>query len=838
MVDGVAATPRLERSEVGPSNIEGILVVDWLGPEDVRLASLEIRQGSCTRKRSAFGAKKIKSDWDGTSWDTGWLEDGFVLKWIVLSGAAQMAEVQVELEGAHWYGGGHLMTQHWPLERAMWEVGPYLPFDNGPNGINTLIHPVWLNSRGLAVVAQEDTPYLHVGFNAPQTRRERQWAVGVQNALQPLLPKADDGSGDGLLRLQRRSSYQDPQMQHPLAHFGGSPIERFFGVDKIPSDEEVAKFARLVSEHLLKVRPFRDIIIGLRGGKATDIPYEQLELERNIQGLLQELVDSTGRAAEGLEQRVREAAAAMEELLDLSIYRAPLPARAFNRGRDDAAVLGELLTDHIQDSLRSALPAAPGTVRGSTPAWASSRTPRYLSVQVCLAAYEHVRAASEAVLRTLPTPLRAPPAALWKRPIWTTWARYKADVDQRICERFALEILDAGFEPGVLEIDDRWQECYGDAHFDPTKFPDSAGMVRRLHDQGFQVTVWVMPFLEAKSEAYREARELGFLIRQSAAPDSEPAMVQTWLQPRVAVLDVTNPNAVDWFADRLRSLQNDVGLDGFKFDAGEPCFLPFGCHTHRPLRHPAEFTHLYITRLASQFPFGEMRSGYLTQHVPMFTRMGDKFSSFGLENGLASLIPTLLTSGLLGYPFVLPDMVGGNAYFLDLPTKELVVRWAQANALMPAIQFSIAPWNLRDGAWWLARLLDWFLHPFRDTDAEAKETLNCVLEAMKLRNGLREIILPLMGQAALTLEPVCRPLWWASPEDPNTFTIADEFLLGDSILVAPQLQDGARQRDVYLPRGCWRRLDAAGAGVAESGPRWLRGVATELDTVLVFELVP
>ena len=52
----------------------------------------------------------------------------------------------------------------------------------------------------------------------------------------------------------------------------------------------------------------------------------------------------------------------------------------------------------------------------------------------------------------------------------------------------------------------------------------------------------------------------------------------------------------------------------------------------------------------------------------------------------------LILIGLLGYPFVLPDMIGGNAYN-GTPDGELFVRWAQSNALMPNVQFSILPWN-------------------------------------------------------------------------------------------------------------------------------------------------
>ena len=72
-----------------------------------------------------------------------------------------MAEFKVDVDVAgDWFGGGHLMKQHWPLNLGCWEVGPHYPFDNGPNGINTLVATHWVTSRGLAVLADPDTPYL------------------------------------------------------------------------------------------------------------------------------------------------------------------------------------------------------------------------------------------------------------------------------------------------------------------------------------------------------------------------------------------------------------------------------------------------------------------------------------------------------------------------------------------------------------------------------------------------------------------------------------------------------------------------------------------------------
>ena len=155
----------------------------------------------------------------------------------------------------------------------------------------------------------------------------------------------------------------------------------------------------------------------------------------------------------------------------------------------------------------------------------------------------------------------------------------------------------------------------------------------------------------------------------------------------------TDACCVPYFAARLKKLQTDYGIDGFKFDAGEPCFLPRKFETYLPLQHPSEYTRAYVNNVASRFELAEVRTGHQTTGLPgTLTRMGDRFSEWGVGNGLQSIIPTLLTSGVMGYPFCLPDMIGGNAYFGKFPDRELLVRWAQANALMPAMQFSIAPW--------------------------------------------------------------------------------------------------------------------------------------------------
>ena len=149
----------------------------------------------------------------------------------------------------------------------------------------------------------------------------------------------------------------------------------------------------------------------------------------------------------------------------------------------------------------------------------------------------------------------------------------------------------------VLEIDDRWQVYYGDLGFDPKRFPNPKQMIDELHTKGFKVTAWVIPFLDPESQAFADGAKNGWLVRTA---DGSPYLVEWW-QGRGGLLDVTNPSALKWFFERLTSLQLESGLDGFKFDAGEACFLPSDAVTHQKIS-PNEYTQIYVDAVAKTLP--------------------------------------------------------------------------------------------------------------------------------------------------------------------------------------------------------------------------------------------
>lgn len=398
-------------------------------------------------------------------------------------------------------------------------------------------------------------------------------------------------------------------------------------------------------------------------------------------------------------------------------------------------------------------------------------------------------------------PRQTPPEAAFRLPTWTTWARYKTAVSQSTVLRFAQEIREHDFPYGVLEIDDRWQVHYGDLSFDPQRFPAPRQMIDALHAQGFKVTAWVIPFLSPESQAFQEGARRGWLVRE---PGGGPYLVRWW-QGMGGLLDVTNPAALEWFFGRLRALQDETGLDGYKFDAGEGLFLPIDGLTQRPI-HRNDYSHYYVEAVAAHYSLTEVRCGWFNQAAPIFFRQWDKSSTWGLDNGLRSVLTGILSLGMAGYPFVLPDMIGGNEYE-EKANAELLIRWTQLNALLPAMQFGLAPW---------------------DYGAECSELCR---KAAQLHLAYAGRILAAAAEATVSGRPVICPLFWAAPTDEQALVCDDEFLLGDDILVAPVLQEGQRARDIYLPAGNWRCVHT---GEYYQGPLSLRNFPAPLDVLPVF----
>ena len=419
---------------------------------------------------------------------------------------------------------------------------------------------------------------------------------------------------------------------------------------------------------------------------------------------------------------------------------------------------------------------------------------------------------------------KAPDLLFFSAPQYNTWIELTYHQNEKDIIAYAQSMLDNGLPPGVLMIDDTWQAGYGDWRFEASRFPDPKGMCDKLHAMGFKVVLWMCPWVGMDTPAFRRIAlgvnpndvrgyptKGGFLTaadgrcyRGTNLPDPEAV---TWWNGKSALLDFTHPNAVAWFREQLDGLVRSYGVDGFKFDGGELEFYSAGLRTHHPASSGDQV--LAYARFALDYPCCEYRNAWRFQGQPVVERLHDKPHTW---EALRKLVPDLIAGGLLGHPFMCPDMIGGGVWTAFLPGSpfdaELFVRSAQVHALCGMMQFSASPWRV--------------LTP---------EGQGIVRNLVKMRQEKFAMkFVELAKECGRTGEPMIRHMDYMFPGN-GYGKIRDQFVMGDFLMVAPQLRKEASYREVAIPPGRWRADD----GTVVTGPKRIT-VDTPLSRLPYFEL--
>jgi len=296
---------------------------------------------------------------------------------------------------------------------------------------------------------------------------------------------------------------------------------------------------------------------------------------------------------------------------------------------------------------------------------------------------------------------KSPDNLLFSRPQYNTWIELTYNQNQKDVLKYARSIVENKLPTGVIMIDDTWQEDYGLWRFHPGRFPDPNAMIKELHQMGFKVMLWICPFVSAdQTLIYTELKKKKAFFLEKKKPEdtwetvTEPAMIRWW-NGVSAQLDFTNPQAVNWLNAQLDNLVNKYGVDGFKLDAGDMVYYPPDALSMKSVT-PNEHSRLYA-QFGLRFPLNEYRACWKMAGQPLAQRLHDKNHTW---EDLQKLVPHMILEGLSGYTFSCPDMIGGGDWtsFLNRSTfdQDLVVRSAQCHALMPMMQFSVAPWRILD----------------------------------------------------------------------------------------------------------------------------------------------
>jgi alpha-glucosidase (family GH31 glycosyl hydrolase) len=386
----------------------------------------------------------------------------------------------------------------------------------------------------------------------------------------------------------------------------------------------------------------------------------------------------------------------------------------------------------------------------------------------------------------------------YREPLWNSWAQFYTSVSEDKALSWARGLHDAGVPGHTIQVDDGWMSHYGDFTFND-KFPTPRQMSDEIHRMGYDFGLWVTLWINQDAANYAYAASHGYLLRSTADP-SQPCTV-TWWNGTAGIVDLANPEARSWYVGQLRTLQSDYGVDGFKFDTrffDEQC-APYPGHTALDyLQLGAELTDQFDQQGA-----GVRISWTGSQRYGFVTRQVDKYTDW---RALRAAVSQNLAISTIGYPFVETDMIGGSLGGPP-PTKQVLVRWAQAAALMPLMYSSTSPAAGYDA-----------------------QTVELYKAAVALHERLTPYILQQVDRAVATGEPIMKPIFFEFPSDAASYTVDDEWLLGDSLLAAPVVAD-ATGRHVHLPAGSWYDVQR---GRLVKGPAELASYQADLTEIPMF----
>jgi len=398
----------------------------------------------------------------------------------------------------------------------------------------------------------------------------------------------------------------------------------------------------------------------------------------------------------------------------------------------------------------------------------------------------------------------------WAAGFWQCKLRYRT---QEELMEVAREYRRRGLPLSVIVADFFHWTLMGEWRFDPEAWPDPAGMVDELDEMGVKLMVSIWPSVNPLSENFHEMQERGLLIGTEKGIPAHTVFADRRPEGPMYMhyYDSTNPESREYIWGKVKEGYYDHGVRVFWLDACEPEIYPFDPENLRlHLGNGAEVANLYPLMHQRAFHDGMRAEGEEeivtlcraawagSQRYGAAVWSGDIPSTF---EALRVQVVAGLNMAMSGIPWWNTDIGGFHGGDLRSPSfRELIVRWFQYGVFTPILRLH----GHRLPA--LARLPDMgFTGGPNEAWSFGEEAYEIIKGLLLLRERMKPYILEQMRAAHESGAPVMRPLLFDFPDDRESSDIGDQFMFGDKILVAPILEEGARTRRVYLPRGeSWR----------------------------------
>lgn len=384
----------------------------------------------------------------------------------------------------------------------------------------------------------------------------------------------------------------------------------------------------------------------------------------------------------------------------------------------------------------------------------------------------------------------APLPQLWTLGYHQSRWGYKNEKDVR---RIAQTMREYKIPCDAIHLDIDYMERYKVFTIDPGKFSDFHALTEEVGDMGIRIVTIMDPGVKVEKDY--EIYETG--IRESyfaKSPDGTVYENEVWPGDSVYP-DFGRKEVRDWWGENYKALM-DAGVSGIWTDMNEPASfrgeLPDDvvfydedrksthAEQHNLYGHNmARATYHGLKKLTGKRPFVITRACYSGSQKYTIGWTGDNHSMWG---HLQMAIPQLCNLGLSGMPIVGTD-IGG---FSSDTTPELLCRWIELGCLSPFCRNHASTGTRAQEPW-----------------VFGEKTVNIYRKYLNLRYSLLPYLYDLFKQEEEQGMPIMRPLVLEYEKDENVRNLNGQFMVGESLLVAPVVEPGMTQKIVYLPKGDW-----------------------------------
>ena len=392
--------------------------------------------------------------------------------------------------------------------------------------------------------------------------------------------------------------------------------------------------------------------------------------------------------------------------------------------------------------------------------------------------------------------------------LWQCKLRYRTQAEVlEVARMYQRE----GIKIDQIVIDFFHWTLQGDWKFDKTYWPDPKAMVEELHSMGIKVIISVWPSVDRRSENFAPMMERGLLIK------TERGAAQTYdYQGDCVEIDPFNPETRKYVWEVCKKNYYDLGIDGFWLDNSEPDYGVYDFENYRYYDMSAlECSNMYPQMYSRVFYDEMVKTGKPVVNLLRCAWAGSqKYGNVVWSGDIPSTFEAFrdqlqcgLNMGLAGIPWWTTDVGGFMTDDVNDPDfQQLLIRWYEFAVYSAVLRmhgdrgpYNIEPLDDRDWG-------GGYLHTGQPNElwSYGEENYRIMRKYYDVRVALKDYIAELYAEASENGSPLMRTMFYEFPEDKLCWELEDQYMFGSKYLVAPILELGVFEREVYLPKGKWQ----------------------------------